>query len=60
VGAIDVGNAAELAGIAVGDARRLLHALAGKHLVRMIATDRFRMPDLLRVYAAERAEAAPL
>jgi len=60
VGAIDVGNAAELAGIAVGDARRLLHALAGEHLLRMVATDRFRMPDLLRVYAAERAEAAPL
>jgi len=53
VGAIDVGNAAELAGIAVGDARRLLHALAGEHLLRMVATDRFRMPDLLRVYAAE-------
>ena len=58
VGAIDVGRAAKLAGIAIGDARRLLHALAGEHLVRMVSTDRFRMPDLLRVYAAERAEHA--
>jgi tetratricopeptide (TPR) repeat protein len=38
-------------------ARRLLETLAGTHLIEETGKDRYRLHDLLRVYAAERATA---
>ena len=54
--------AAALAGTTVAQARRLLDRLVSVHLAEGMAGDRYRMHDLLRVYAAERAteeESAP-
>lgn len=47
--------AASLAGASTAQARRLLDRLVGVHLLEGMAGDRYRVHDLLRVYAAERA-----
>jgi tetratricopeptide (TPR) repeat protein len=47
--------AAALAGTDVRTARRLLDVLAAAHMVEQTASDRFRLHDLLRAYAADRA-----
>ncbi|MFD4638023.1 BTAD domain-containing putative transcriptional regulator [Lentzea sp. NPDC058436] len=47
---------AALAGAAVEDARRLVDSLVWTRLVESADGDRYRMHDLLREYAAERAE----
>ncbi|MFI6347399.1 ATP-binding protein [Streptomyces sp. NPDC050560] len=47
--------AAALAGVGVRTARRLLDSAAAAHMVEQTATDRFRLHDLLRAYAADRA-----
>lgn len=52
---VRIGAAAALAGIDTIRARRLLDQLAGVHLIEGIGADRYRMHDLLRVYAAEKA-----
>jgi tetratricopeptide (TPR) repeat protein len=49
--------AASLAGVPVGRARALLSELASRHMVAEPAPGRYAMHDLLREYAAERAEA---
>ncbi len=49
--------AAALADTTVAAAGRLLAALAGAHLVTAVGADRYRLHDLLRLYAAEQAEA---
>ncbi|GAA2837562.1 ATP-binding protein [Crossiella cryophila] len=38
------------------EARRLMNALIGAHLIQQVARDRYRFHDLLRAYAADRAE----
>lgn len=48
--------AASLAGSRLTVARRQLDVLAGLHLVEEVSRDRYRFHDLLRVYAADRAE----
>jgi tetratricopeptide (TPR) repeat protein len=53
---IGVPAAAALASVSVARARRSLDDLASVHLVEETTQDRFRLHDLLRVYAAERAE----
>ncbi|QFZ19747.1 ATP-binding protein [Saccharothrix syringae] len=53
----DVRAAAALADVEPAAARRLLDALASVHLLDETARDRYRLHDLLRVYAAERAAA---
>ncbi|HEU4421260.1 MAG TPA: BTAD domain-containing putative transcriptional regulator [Pilimelia sp.] len=53
---IDAHGAAALAGVDVDSARRLVGALAGASLVQTDAAGRYRMHDLLRAYAAERAD----
>jgi tetratricopeptide (TPR) repeat protein len=47
---------AALANTSAPQARRLLDALAAANLLEQTANDRYRFHDLLRVYAAERAE----
>jgi tetratricopeptide (TPR) repeat protein len=47
--------AAALVGLAVSGTRRVLGTLTGAHLVEEVAADRYRLHDLLAVYAAERA-----
>ncbi|MPZ83855.1 MAG: tetratricopeptide repeat protein [Actinophytocola sp.] len=54
---VRAGAAAALAGQSVVRARRLLDRLAGVHLLEGLGPDRYRMHDLLRVYAAEQAVA---
>jgi DNA-binding SARP family transcriptional activator len=54
---VAVGPAAALAGVAVGQASRLLELLAAAHLVYEPAPGRYRCHDLLRHYAAELAAA---
>jgi tetratricopeptide (TPR) repeat protein/transcriptional regulator with XRE-family HTH domain len=54
---ISVDAAAALIGASAPDTRRLLDRLVSVHLVEGIARDRYRVHDLLRVYAAERANA---
>lgn len=49
--------AAAVAGTGVSRARRLLVTLASSHLAEKAGQDRFRLHDLLAVYAAERAAA---
>jgi tetratricopeptide (TPR) repeat protein len=49
--------AAALTGTSLPLARELLDALSRAHLVEEIGRDRYRMHDLLRLYAAERARA---
>jgi hypothetical protein len=54
--------AAALAGVDVRTARRLLDAVAAAHMAEQTASDRFRLHDLLRAYAADQArrEQTPL
>jgi tetratricopeptide (TPR) repeat protein len=52
---ISTAAAAALAGLTPAQARRLLDRLVGVHLAEGMVGDRYRMHDLLRVYAAERA-----
>ncbi|GAA4529940.1 XRE family transcriptional regulator [Amycolatopsis samaneae] len=52
---ISLHAAAAAAGLDVVAARRLLDALAEGHLIEQVARDRYRLHDLLRAYAAERA-----
>lgn len=47
--------AAALAGVDVRTARRLLDVVAAAHMVDQTASDRFRLHDLLRAYAADQA-----
>jgi DNA-binding SARP family transcriptional activator/Tfp pilus assembly protein PilF len=54
---ISLAAAASLAGIAPGPAREALATLAGAHLVTERVRGRFGFHDLLRAYAADRAEA---
>ncbi len=49
--------AAALINTTLAQARRLLEALVGTHLIEETSRDRYRFHDLLRVYAAERAKA---
>jgi tetratricopeptide (TPR) repeat protein len=51
-----VGLAAALAGTTIEEASRLLDRLAGASLIDQHAPGRYALHDLLRVYAAERAE----
>jgi tetratricopeptide (TPR) repeat protein/transcriptional regulator with XRE-family HTH domain len=51
------GAAAALADQPMGQARRLLDRLTAVHLLEGLGKDRYRMHDLLRVYAAEQANA---
>jgi DNA-binding SARP family transcriptional activator len=51
--------AAALLGVRVGDAGHLLDVLAGANLLQRHATDRYLLHDLLRLYAAEQAQADP-
>jgi tetratricopeptide (TPR) repeat protein len=55
----DLGSAAAaaLAGLRVSRVVRLLDGLASVHLLQETGRDRYRCHDLLRVYAAERADA---
>ena len=48
---------AALAGVTAQQARFLLDTLAGVHLLKQTARNRYQFHDLLRVYAAERATA---
>ncbi|MEU5724180.1 BTAD domain-containing putative transcriptional regulator [Micromonospora sp. NPDC047738] len=54
---IDPTAAANLAGLTGPEASRLLTTLAGVHLVTETAPTRYRMHDLLRVYALEQCRA---
>ncbi|WP_317494909.1 tetratricopeptide repeat protein [Haloechinothrix sp. LS1_15] len=51
-----VGAAAALAGTTPHRARRLLDVLSGVHLLSEVAPGRFRLHDLLRLYAREQVE----
>ncbi|RZS34235.1 putative ATPase [Herbihabitans rhizosphaerae] len=53
---ISLHAAAAAAGVDVLEARRLLNALAESHLIEPIARDRYRIHDLLRAYAIDRAD----
>ncbi|MDQ7808441.1 BTAD domain-containing putative transcriptional regulator [Amycolatopsis sp. A133] len=48
--------AAALAGVPSGEARKVLRALENAHLVTRTASGRYRMHDLVRLYASEEAE----
>lgn len=48
--------AAALADVALPQAKRLLQALAGAHLIQANGSGRYRFHDVLRLYAAELAE----
>ncbi|WP_083660898.1 helix-turn-helix domain-containing protein [Actinophytocola xanthii] len=52
---VSTGAAAALADQRVTKARRLLDRLTAVHLLEGLGSDRYRMHDLLRVYAAEQA-----
>ena len=54
---ISIAAAASLAGVPAPEARRLLAALCGAHLIEESAPGRFTFHDLLRAYAAELARA---
>jgi tetratricopeptide (TPR) repeat protein len=54
---ISVPAAAALTNTTPAQARRLLETLVGTHLIEETSADRYRLHDLLRVYAAERAKA---
>lgn len=54
---LSVTAAASLAGVPVPEARRLLAALCGAHLIDESTPGRFAFHDLLRAYAAEQARA---
>jgi tetratricopeptide (TPR) repeat protein/DNA-binding SARP family transcriptional activator len=51
--------AAMLAGIPEASARRQLQALVGAHMLEDSGHDRYRLPGLLRLYAAERSADEP-
>ena len=51
----DALGAANLAGAGLAETRRLLETLVGVHLIEPVADGRFRLHDLLRVYAGELA-----
>ncbi|GAA0596151.1 BTAD domain-containing putative transcriptional regulator [Kutzneria viridogrisea] len=53
---ISTAAAAALTGRPVPVIRRVLDGLAGGHLIEEVGRDRYRLHDLVRVYAAERAE----
>lgn len=53
---ISLHAAAAVAGLDLAGARRLLDELTNNHLIEPIARDRYRLHDLLRAYAADRAE----
>lgn len=53
--AFSTSSAAALTGVARGRAARLLDVLGGLHLIEESGRDRFRIHDLLRTYAVERA-----
>jgi tetratricopeptide (TPR) repeat protein len=53
---ISIPAAAALAAASQAEARRLLEALAGTHLLEEYTLGRYRFHDLLRIYAAETAE----
>ncbi|USX51647.1 BTAD domain-containing putative transcriptional regulator [Lentzea sp. HUAS12] len=50
---ISLGAVAALAGVPVSRARTLLDVLAGGHVLEEVARGRFRLHDLLRLYATE-------
>jgi tetratricopeptide (TPR) repeat protein len=52
--------AAALFGVPNGETQRLLETLAGVHLLERTGRDRYRLHDLLRLYAAERATEEPV
>jgi tetratricopeptide (TPR) repeat protein len=54
---IRTGAAAALADQPMGQARRILDRLTAVHLLEGLGSDRYRMHDLLRVYAGEQAAA---
>ena len=54
---ISLAAAASLAGVPVGEARRLLTSLSNAHLIAERTPGRFAFHDLLRAYAAEQAGA---
>jgi tetratricopeptide (TPR) repeat protein len=56
-GDLGVPAAAALTNTTPAQARRLLETLVGTHLIEETGKDRYRLHDLLRVYAAERAQA---
>jgi tetratricopeptide (TPR) repeat protein len=47
--------AGALGGVSAVQARQMLDVLAGAHVLEEIGRDRYRLHDLLRIYAAERA-----
>lgn len=53
---ISLHAAAAVADLDLTETRRLLDLLVDAHLLEAVARDRYRLHDLLRVYAAERAE----
>ncbi|GAA0219610.1 BTAD domain-containing putative transcriptional regulator [Saccharothrix mutabilis subsp. mutabilis] len=57
---VDARAVAALGGLPERETRRLLDVLVRAHLVEDTATGRYRLHDLLRAYAAELAEPAPL
>ena len=57
---IRTGAAAALADQPMAQARRILDRLTAVHLLEGLGSDRYRMHDLLRVYAAEQAAAEEL
>nr|MDT0662106.1 tetratricopeptide repeat protein [Micromonospora sp. DSM 115978] len=54
---VSLSAVAALAGRPVPETRRHLDSLVGLHMLTRIGAHRFRLHDLLRLYAAERAEA---
>lgn len=50
-------SVAALAGIAVGEAHRLLELLQDEHLVRQQVPDRYELHDLVRAFAADKSQA---
>ncbi|MEU7527599.1 BTAD domain-containing putative transcriptional regulator [Saccharothrix sp. NPDC042600] len=57
---VDARAVAALGGLSERETRRLLDVLVRAHLVEDSAAGRYRLHDLLRAYAAELAEPAPL
>ncbi|RSM75925.1 hypothetical protein DMH04_37080 [Kibdelosporangium aridum] len=55
---MSIAAAGALANLPPTQARQLLGTLAGAHMLEEVGRDRYRLHDLLRMYAAECAEAA--
>jgi tetratricopeptide (TPR) repeat protein len=51
----DLTAACRIAGVSQAEGRRCLDLLVGNHLVEELGDDRYRLHDLLRVFAADRA-----